>query len=219
MRNASRIMSLQRTRNARPATTDGSQSTRPPARDQNVRRRTSSLPTCAKSRLRPAASFPESVHFPGARPAPFTWLAASCHDGSNLDFSGRLVVSYSSIEVEPRSGRSAAYDRRASVTLELSVLMGAPSAFRCIHDICSPVMAPKRRRKFLSNELRSIDGEIAHIRFAIEREFSEDYSEPVLAIAYWRQRLLDLLGGRSLLPHQRESIFGLLKRIEKYDDI
>lgn len=105
------------------------------------------------------------------------------------------------------------------MTLELSALLGAPSAARCIHDISAPLMAPKRRRKFLSNELRSIDGEIAHIRFAIERELVEDNSAPVLAIAYWRQRLLDLLGGRSLLPHQRETIFGLLKRIEQYDDI
>lgn len=79
-------------------------------------------------------------------------------------------------------------------------------------------MAPKRRRKFLSHELRSIDGEIAHIRFAIERELSEGDSAPVLAIAYWRQRLLDLLGGRSLIAHQRDAIFGLLKRMEQYDD-
>jgi hypothetical protein len=80
-------------------------------------------------------------------------------------------------------------------------------------------MAPQRRRKFLSHELRSIDGEIRHIRFAIKWELREEQSAPVLAIAYWRQRLLDLLRGRSLLAHQREAIFGLLKRIEEYDDI
>lgn len=88
-----------------------------------------------------------------------------------------------------------------------------------MHDRCVPVMSPTRRRKFLSHELRSIDGEIEHIRLAIERELSEEQTAPVLTIAYWRQRLLNLLTGRSLLAHQRDTIFGLLKRIEQYDDI
>ncbi|SAL52804.1 hypothetical protein AWB72_05642 [Caballeronia concitans] len=110
------------------------------------------------------------------------------------------------------------YDRRSS-GIEPCAHTIVQKATRCMHDICALITAPKRRRKFLSHELRSIDGEIAHIRFAIEWELSEEQAAPVLTIAYWRQRLLDLLTGRSLLAHQREAIFGLLKRIEQYDDI
>jgi hypothetical protein len=84
---------------------------------------------------------------------------------------------------------------------------------------CSPIMAPKRRRRYYSHDLLWIDGEIAHIRFAIEWELAVDDSVPALAISYWRQRLLDLLRGRCLLAHQRDAIFALIRRIEPYDDI
>jgi len=46
-------------------------------------------------------------------------------------------------------------------------------ATRCMHHICAPVASPSVAG-ILTHELRSIDGEIAHIRFAIKWELSEE---------------------------------------------
>ena len=69
-----------------------------------------------------------------------------------------------------------------------------------------------------AHDLLITDADIAHIRFAIEREFDSRFSQPVLPRLYWRDRLLRLGSAFDLLPRQCGAIDELLRRLDRYEN-